>query len=102
VFWTSPRGRARRTCGVVAFFFLLTSSIIYKVWLKGTSIKVSKEGGLITFSFDFPFLLEAIFHLPPSTYVSTKLVRVSMKASSIFSLKGISKVGVLSFGQSRY
>ncbi len=49
-----------------------------------------------------PFTLEAIFHLPPSNYVLAKLPRVSMKHDSIISLKGISRVGVLSFRQSRY
>jgi hypothetical protein len=46
--------------------------------------------------------LEAIFHLPPSTFVSTELAKVSMKVGLILSLKGISKVGVLYFRQSRY
>jgi hypothetical protein len=59
-------------------------------------------GGWVTFSFNFPFPLEAIFYLPPSTYVFTELARVSMKEGLILSLKGISKVGVFSFGQSRY
>jgi hypothetical protein len=63
---------------------------------------VLEEGGLVTFSFNFPFPLEPIFCLPPSTYVLAKLVRVSMKEGSILSLKGISRVRVLSFGQSRY
>jgi hypothetical protein len=97
VLWIPPRGRVERTCGVVAFFSLLTSLVVYKVWPKGTSIKVSEEGGLIIFSFNFPFPLGANFHLPPSTCVSIKLVKVCMKACSIFSLKGISRVGVLFF-----
>jgi hypothetical protein len=46
--------------------------------------------------------LEVIFHLPPSTCVFVELARVSMKEGSILSLKEISKVGVLSFEQSRY
>jgi hypothetical protein len=37
------------------------------------------------------------FHLPPSTYVPTKLARISMKVGSMFSLNGISRVEVLSF-----
>jgi hypothetical protein len=86
-----------RTSGVVALLSLLTLSIVYKVLLKRTSTKASKDGGSITFSFNFPFPLEAIFRLPPSTYVPTELTRVSMKEGLIFSFKGIFKVGVLSF-----
>jgi hypothetical protein len=75
------------------FFFL--SSHRYLSTKSGS--KASEEGGSITFSFNFPFPLEAIFRLPPSTYVSTELERVYMKTSSILSFKGISRVGVLSF-----
>jgi hypothetical protein len=57
-----------------------------------------EEGGLVIFSFNFPFPLEAIFCIPHSTCVSTKLARISMKTSFILSLKEIFKVGVLSFG----
>ncbi len=50
------------------------------IWFKGTSTKVSsstlEEGGLVIFSFNFPFPLEAFFCLPPSTYVPAKLTRV--------------------------
>jgi hypothetical protein len=63
---------------------------------------VSEEGGSVTFSFNFPFPFEAIFHLPLSTCVLAELVRVSMKEDSILSFNGISKVGVLSFGWSKY
>jgi hypothetical protein len=98
----TTRGRGGKTGGVVALFFLLTSSLVCKVWLKRTSTKASEEGGLVTFSFNFPFLLEAIFYLPPLTCVFIKLIRVSMKESSILSFKGISKVGVLFFGHLRY
>jgi hypothetical protein len=90
-------GGVGRIGGIVAFLYLLTSSIVYKVWFKGTSTKALKEGGLVTFSFNFPFPLEAIFSLPPSTYVLVELARVSMKEGSILSFKGISRVGVLSF-----
>jgi hypothetical protein len=65
--------------GVVALFSLLTSSIIYKVWFKGTSTKALEEGGLATFSFNFPFPFEAIFSLPPSTHVLVELAKVFMK-----------------------
>jgi hypothetical protein len=82
---------------MVALLFLLTLFVVCRVWLKGTSTKVSKEGGLVTFSFNFPYPFKMIFHLPPSTCVPTKLARVSMKKGSILSFKGISKVGVLSF-----
>jgi hypothetical protein len=99
---TPLRGGLGRIGGVVALLSLLTSSVVYKVWLKGTSTKALEEGGLVTFSFNFPFPLEPIFCLPPSTYVLAKLARVSMKEGSILSLKGISKVRVLSFEQSRY
>jgi hypothetical protein len=44
-----------------------------------------------------PFPLETVFHPPPSNYVPAKLPRVSMKDDSIISLKGIPRVGVLSF-----
>jgi hypothetical protein len=54
---------------------------------------VSEEGGSVTFSFNFPFPLEVIFHLSPSTCVLAELVRVSMKEDSLFSLKGISRWG---------
>jgi hypothetical protein len=43
-----------------------------------------------------------IFCLLPSTYVLAKLAIVSTKDGSMFSFKGIFKVGVLFFGQSRY
>jgi hypothetical protein len=93
MFRTPPGRGVGRIGKVIALLSLLTSSIVYKIWLKGTSIKASKEA----FSFNFAFPLEAIFHLPPSTYVFTKLARFSMKAGSIFSFKGISKAWVLSF-----
>jgi hypothetical protein len=35
-----------------------------------------EEGGLVIFSFNFPFPLEAFFCLPASTYVPAKLTRV--------------------------
>jgi hypothetical protein len=94
---TPPRGGVGKIGGVVAFHSFLTTLIICRVWFKKTSTKASEDEGSVTFSFNFPFPLEAIFHLPPSTYVSTKLARASMKAGLIFSLKGISRVGVLSF-----
>ncbi len=97
VFRTSPRGGVGRINGVVAIFSLLTSLVVYRVWLKGTSTKVWEERGSITFSFNFSFPLEAIFYLPPSTCVYAKLARASMQMGLIFFLKGISKVGVLSF-----
>jgi hypothetical protein len=37
-----------------------------------------------------------------STCILAKLAKISMKKSSILFFKGISKVGVLSFGQSKY
>ncbi len=94
------RGGKNR-CGSNLSFFLHIVSCIQSLF-KGTSTKALEEGGLITFSFNFPFPLEAIFHLPPSTFVSTELAKVSMKVGLILSLKGISKVGVLYFRQSRY
>ncbi len=87
----------RRTGGVVVLLSLLTMSVACKIWFKGTSTKVSKEGGSVTFSFNFPFPLEVILCLPPLTCVLAKLARVSMKESLILSPKGISRVGVMSF-----
>jgi hypothetical protein len=40
---TPPRGGVGRISGVVAFLSLLTLSIVYRVWFKGTLIKVSEE-----------------------------------------------------------
>jgi hypothetical protein len=102
VLQTPPRRGVGRIVEVLTLFSFLTSLVASKVYLKGTSTKASKEGVLVTFSFNFPFPLEAIFHLPPSTCVSTELTRASMKVGLIFSLKGISRVRVLSFGLSRY
>jgi hypothetical protein len=96
--WTPPGGKVGRIGEVVTVLSFLTSFVICRIWFKGTSTKALEEGGSIIFSFNFPFHLEAIFHLPPSTYVYTKLARVSMKKGSILSFKGISKMGVLSFG----
>ncbi len=72
---TNRRGGKNMWGSSLSFSFTL--SIVYKLSFKRTSIKTSEEGGLITFSFDFPFPLEIIFHLPPSTYVSTKLTRAN-------------------------
>jgi hypothetical protein len=91
-----------KTGGVVAFFSLLTLSVVCKIWFKGTSTKMLKEQGSIIFSFNFPFPLEVIFHLPPSTCVLAKLARISLKEGSIFSHKGISRVGVMSFEHLKY
>jgi hypothetical protein len=81
--------------GVVTLLSLFTLFVVCKVWFKRTSTKALEEGGLVTFSFNFPFPLEAIFCLLPSTYVPTELAKVSMKEGLIPSFKGISKVGVL-------
>jgi hypothetical protein len=86
-------GGVRRTGGVVALLSLLTLSVVYKIWFKGTSTKALKEGGLVTFSFNFPFPLEVIFCLPQSTCVLAELARVSMKEGLILSRKGISRAG---------
>jgi hypothetical protein len=102
VLWIPLRRKVERIDGVVTFFSFFTLLVVSKVWFKGTSIEALEEGGEVTFSFNFPFPLEAIFHLPPSTCVFVKLARASMKVGLILSLKGISRVGVLSFGQSRY
>jgi hypothetical protein len=59
-------------------------------------------GRLGCFLLQLSLSLEAIFYLPPSTYVFIELTKVSMKEGLIFSLKGISKVGVFSFRQLRY
>ncbi len=94
--------------GVMALLSLILLPFFCRprVWLKETSTKTPwyalEEGGLVIFSLNFPFSLEENFHLPPSTYVPIKLAKVSMKKSLILSLKGISKVGVLSFKQLRY
>ncbi len=58
-----------RTCGVITLLSLFTSSVIYRIWFKRTSTKTSEEGGLV----NFPFPLEVIFCLPPSTYVPAEL-----------------------------
>jgi pyruvate/2-oxoacid:ferredoxin oxidoreductase alpha subunit len=81
-----------KTGGAIALLYLLTLLVVYKVWLKRTSTKASKEGGLITFSFNFPFPLETIHCFPPSTCVSIKVAKVSMNEGSILSLEGICKV----------
>lgn len=103
VFQIPQGGRVGRTSRVVPLLYLLISFVVSrpKVQFKGTSTKASwstlKKVGLLIFSFNFPFPFEAIFRLPPSTCVHAKLVIVSMKEGSILSLKGISRVGVLSF-----
>jgi len=53
-----------KTNGVVFILSLLTLFIICRIWFKRTSTKMSNEGGSINFSFNFPFPLEEIFHLP--------------------------------------
>ncbi len=102
VLWTPLGEGVGKIDGIIVLLSLLTSLVVCRVWFKITSTKASKEGILITFSFNFPFPLEAIFCLPPSTCVFAKLARISMKEGLIFSFKGISKVGVLFFGQLKY
>jgi hypothetical protein len=46
--------------------------------------------------------LEANFHFQPSTCVIVELARISIKEGLIFSLEGISRVGMMSFEQSKY
>jgi hypothetical protein len=53
---------------------------------------VLEEKGFVTFSFNFPFLLEVIFRFPPSTCVVVKLAKVSMKEGLILFFKEVSRV----------
>ncbi len=65
---------------------LHTYSLAQRNLNKGILIYI-KGGILFTFSFNFPFPLEVIFCLPPSTCVPAKLTRDSMKDGLMLSLK---------------
>jgi hypothetical protein len=84
----TPLGRGvGRTCGVITFLSLLTLFVIYRIWFKGTPKKLLEEEGSIIFPFNFPFPLEAIFHLPLEPMFLQSLQKFPRKKVQYFPLR---------------